>query len=86
MHKNIVIYNTGYMTIKDSKYVKVNISNPLYLIINKVNGYFEEINRDTFLTLVLTNESKEIINKNGELWSKIRNLIRLITKISADYN
>ena len=42
------------MTIKDSKYVKVNISNPLYLIINKVNGYFEEINRDTFLTLVLT--------------------------------
>ena len=74
------------MTIKDSKYVKVNISNPLYLIINKVNGYFEEINRDTFLTLVLTNESKEIINKNGELWSKIRNLIRLITKISADYN
>ena len=74
------------MTIKDSKYVKVNILNPLYLIINKVNGYFEEINRDTFLTLVLTNESKETINKNGELWSKIRNLIRLITKISADYN
>ena len=74
------------MTIKDSKYVKANILNPLYLIINKVNGYFEEINRDTFLTLVLTNESKEIINKNGELWSKIRNLIRLITKISADYN
>ena len=74
------------MTIKESKYVKVNILNPLYLIINKVNGYFEEINRDTFLTLVLTNESKEIINKNGELWSKIRNLIRLITKISADYN
>ena len=74
------------MTIKDSKYVKVNILNPLYLIINKVNGYFEEINRDTFLTLVLTNESKEIINKNGELWSTIRNLIRLITKISADYN
>ena len=74
------------MTIKDSKYVKVNILNPLYLIINKVSGYFEEINRDTFLTLVLTNESKEIINKNGELWSKIRNLIRLITKNSADYN
>ena len=74
------------MTIKDSKYVKANILNPLYLIINKVNGYFEEINRDTFLTLVLTNESKEIINKNGELWSKIRNLIRLITKNSADYN
>ena len=29
--------------IKDSKYVKINSVNPLYLIF-KVNGYFEEIN------------------------------------------
>ena len=32
------------MTIKDLKYVKINSVNPLYLIINKVNEYFEEIN------------------------------------------
>ena len=31
------------MTIKDSKYVKIYSVNPLYLIFNKVNGYFEEI-------------------------------------------
>ena len=32
------------MTIKDSKYVKINTTNHLYLTFSKVNGYFEEIN------------------------------------------
>ena len=39
--------------IKDLKYV-----NLLYLIINKVNGYFQGINKNKYL-LVSTNESKE---------------------------
>ena len=43
-YKNILLYYIGYVTIKDSKYVKINIVNPLYLILGKVNGYFEEIN------------------------------------------
>ena len=59
------------MTIKDSKYVKINSVNPLYLIFSKVNGYFEEINENKYLTLVPTNESKEKIKKYEELWSKI---------------
>ena len=42
-YKNIFIYYIGYVTIKDSKYVKTNSVNLLYLIINKANGYFEEI-------------------------------------------
>ena len=45
--------------IKDSKYVKINSVNPLYLIFNKVNGYFEEINGNRYLMLVPTNISKE---------------------------
>ena len=68
------------MTIKDSKYVKINSVNLLYLILNKVNGYFEKINGSKYLTLVPTNESQEKIKKNEELWSKIRDLVRLITK------
>ena len=59
--KNILIYYIGYVTIKNSKYVKINSVNPLYLIFNKVDGYFEEINGSKYLTLVLTNESKETI-------------------------
>ena len=56
--KSIFIYCIGYVTIKDSKYVKINSVNPLYLVMKKVNGYFEEINGNKDLTLVLTNESK----------------------------
>ena len=74
------------MSIKDSKYVKINSVNPLELIFNKVNGYFEEINGNKYLTLVSTNESKEKIKKYEELWSKIRDLIRSITKNSDDYD
>ena len=47
------------MTIKYLKNVKIN--GPLYHIINKVNAYFEEINGNKHLTLVSTNENKEII-------------------------
>ena len=58
LYKYILIYFIGYMMMKDSKYVKINSVNPLYVIFNKVNGYFEEINGNKFLTLVPTNESK----------------------------
>ena len=57
-YKYILIYFIGYMMMKDSKYVKINSVNPLYVIFNKVNGYFEEINGNKFLTLVPTNGSK----------------------------
>ena len=51
-----------------------------------MNGYFEEINKSKNLTLVLTNESKEKIKKYEELWSKISNSIRSVTKNSDDYD
>ena len=68
------------MTIKDLKYVKNNTVNSLYVIFNKAYGYFEEIDGNKYLTLIPTNESKEKIKKYEELWKKIRDLIRLITK------
>ena len=66
------------MRIKDSKFVKINNVNPLYLFINKANRNFEEINKSNYLTLIPTNESKEKIRKYEELLSKIRDLIRSI--------
>ena len=45
-YKNILICYIEYLTIKDSKYVKIYSVNPLCLIFNKVNGYFEEIKRN----------------------------------------
>ena len=81
-YKNILIYYIGYVTIK--KDLKIYSINPLHLIFNKVNGFFEEINGNKYLTLVPTKESKE--KKYGELWSKTRDLIRAITKNSDDYD
>ena len=57
-YKNILIYYIAYVTIKDSKCVKVNSVNLLYLMFNRINGYFEEIDGNKYLTLVPTNESK----------------------------
>ena len=68
-YKNIIIYYIGYVTIKDSKYVKINNVKPLYLIFTKVNEYFEEINKNKHLTLVPTNENKEIIK---EIWKTVK--------------
>ena len=49
----------GYETIR--KDLNIFSVNPLYLIFGKVNGCFEETNRNKYLTLVPTNESKEKI-------------------------
>ena len=66
------------MTIKDLKYVKIISVNPLYLVFSKVNRYFEEVIKNKYLTLVPTNERKEVTKKYEELWSKVRDLIRSI--------
>ena len=63
--------------------MKINSVNLFYLIIDKVNGSFEKL---TKIALIPKNESKEIMKKYEELWSKIRNLRRLITKNSDDYD
>ena len=60
--------------------------NPLYFIVNKMNGYFEETNKNKHLMLFPTDESKEVTNKYQELWSKIKDLISSITKNSDDYD
>ena len=72
--------------IKDLRYVKINSVNPLYLTINKINGYFKEINRNKYLTLVPTNESKDILKKYEELWYGIKDIIRSITNNSDNYD
>ena len=44
---------------KDLIYVKINSLTTLYLIINKMNVYFEKkINENKYLKLALTNENK----------------------------
>ena len=59
--KNVIqnysyLYYIGYVTILNV--LNIYSVNPLYLVFNKVNGYFEEINGNKYLTLDPTNESK----------------------------
>ena len=84
-YKNIDIYYIGYITMKDSDYVKINSINPLYLIIGEVNGYFEEINGNKYLTLVSTDKNKEVLTKYTELWDGIKNSIEKINNKSGEY-
>ena len=65
--KSILVYYTGYLTIKNLSYVKINSVNSLYLITDKINGYIEESYGNKYLTLVLTDESKNTLKKYGEL-------------------
>ena len=66
-YKNILIYYIGYRMIKDLEYLNINSVNYLYSIFSQVNSYFEKNNRNKYLTLVPTNESKEKIRKYEKL-------------------
>ena len=63
-YKNIGIYNIGYITIKKiDDYKNICSVNPLYFIINEVDGYIEEENKNKYLTLVFADENKEVLTK-----------------------
>ena len=66
-YKNILIYHIRYVTVKGISYATTSNVNPLYLIINEINVYIEESNGNRYLTLVPTDESKEILKKYEEL-------------------
>ena len=63
-YKNIIIYYIGYITIKNLSYMKIITVNPLYLIVNEINGYIEESNGNKYFTLVSTDKNKDIKKVN----------------------
>ena len=62
-HGNIDIYYIGYIAMKDLGYISIHSVNYLYLIINKADGYTEEINGNKYLTLVSTDKNKGVLVK-----------------------
>ena len=83
LYKNFNIYYIGYITVKDSDYVKINSVNSLYLIINEADGHFEEISGNKYLTLVSSDKNKEVLTKYTELWDEIKNSIEKINNKSG---
>ena len=77
-YKDLDIYNIGYVTIKKigSGY-EVNSVNPLYLRINNVNGYIEEVNEDKYLVFDDTHkdENKKLLEKYDDVFNGIMSKI-----------
>lgn len=60
-HSYLTHWIIGYVKVKNLTYAKTNSLNPLYLIIDEVNGYIEESDGNKYLMLVLTDEKKDIL-------------------------
>ena len=61
-YKDIGIYNIGYITIKKiDDCENIYSVNPLYLLINHVNGYIEEKGMNKYLIFQSTDENKELL-------------------------
>ena len=84
-YKNTDTYYIGYITMKDSDYVKIHSINPLYLIMEEVDRYLEEKNENEYLTLVSTDKNKEVLIKYTEFSVKIKNLIECNSIIAGKY-
>ena len=71
-HKDIDVYNLGYIVIKKfSDCENISSVNLLYLIIHPATGYFKEINGEKYLFLDST-------DKYEEVWFGIRSEIKTL--------
>ena len=50
----------------------MQILNPLYLMINKIIGHFEEKNENKYLVLDDVDESKEVSKKHEKVWKGVK--------------
>ena len=64
-YKNIDVYYIGYITMKDSDYVKIKSVNPLCLIIREVDRYIKEKNGNKYL--ILDSAELRSTNKNKKV-------------------
>ena len=62
------VYYIGYIT-KNPR-CNVNSVNPLYLMINKIKGHFEEVDGDRYL--IISSENGDIMQKYQEVFDGIK--------------
>ena len=82
-HKNLNIYNIGYVTIKKIGCgYDVNSANPLYLRISNASGYIKEINKDKYLVFNNADQNKDLLKIYDDVFSGI---MSKIIKIDGDW-
>ena len=72
------VYYIGYITKKTQW--DANSVNPLYLIIHRIKGHFEEVDGDK--NLILNSENGDIMQKYQEVFNGIKEIFKKIN----DYN
>ena len=78
-YKGIDIYYIGYITFQEiANCNNINSVNPLYLMINKMIGHFEEKNENKYLVLDDVDENKEVSKKYEDVWEGIKKEIETI--------
>ena len=78
-YNEIDIYYIGYVTVKKiANCNNINSVNPLYLMIDKMIGHFEEKNGNKYLVLDDVDESKEVSKRYEEVWEGVKKEIETI--------
>ena len=78
-YNEIDIYYIGYVTVKKiANCNNINSVNPLYLMIDKMIGHFEEKNGNKYLVLVVIEQNKEDSKKYEEVWDWIKKEIETV--------
>ena len=72
------IYYIGYVTKKTQW--NVNSGNPLYLMINRIDGFIEEKDGDKYLSIASTDRNSEVLKKYSQVWSRIKDCIEKINE------
>ena len=56
----------------------INSVNPLYLLINKIDGFFEEKRGNKYLNIAFTDNNDEVLKKYKEVLSGIKSCIEKV--------
>ena len=79
IYEEINMYYIGYVTVKKiANCNNINSVNPLYLMIDKMIGHFEEKSGNKYLVLDDVNENKEVSKKYEEVWEGVKKEIETI--------
>ena len=74
--KDISMYYIGCVTQKTE--YNISSANPLYLLIDEIDGFIKEKEGDKYLNISLTNSNNEVLKKYTEVWRGIKDCIAKI--------
>ena len=61
------MYYIGYVTKKPE--YNINSVNPLYLLIDEIDGFIKDKEGDKYLNISLTNTNNKTLKNYAEVWS-----------------